>query len=239
MRIVFFTDLHGNQYTYRRFVDDMLSLTPDHVVFGGDIFGYYYGQEDILSDIRNRGYTCLLGNHDKMFLDYLDGKINSDYLIGRYGNSYLNVENRISDENVQFIRNLKPEHRLSIDGLRLYFAHGSKLDPLNGRIYPDTDVTACDEYSGIDFAFLGHTHHQIIKYTHGCTIVNPGSAGQQRDGKGCKYVLFDTSTRQIAFKVIEYNRDSLVDDINRNDSGKMKEKLIEVLYRSSAISHSN
>lgn len=100
-------------------------------------------------------------------------------------------------------------------------------------------VTACDEYSGIDFAFLGHTHHQIIKYTHGCTIVNPGSAGQQRDGKGCKYVLFDTSTRQIAFKVIEYNKDSLVDDINRNDSGKMKEKLIEVLYRSSAIPHSN
>ena len=108
MKIVFFSDIHGNQYAYQSLLDDMKPLQPDLVVFGGDIFGYYYGQEEIINDIRKRGYICLLGNHDKMFLDYLEGTVNSDYLIGRYGNSYLNIEHRISDENIQFIRSLKP-----------------------------------------------------------------------------------------------------------------------------------
>lgn len=231
MKIVFFSDIHGNQYAYHSFLKDMMSLTPDLVVFGGDVFGYYYGQEEIINDVKKRGYTCLLGNHDQMFLDYLDGKISSEYLIGRYGNSYQNIECKISSENVDFIRNLSPEYNLEVDGLKLYFAHGSKQDPLNGRVYPDTDVTDYNEYAGIDFAFLGHTHHQILKTAFGCTIVNPGSSGQQRDGKGCKYVLLDTITRDIEYITINYDRDLLVADIKRNDSGKMKDKLIEVLYR--------
>lgn len=231
MNIVFFSDIHGNQYAYHSFIMDMESLSPDLVVFGGDIFGYYYGQEEIITDIKKRGYVCLLGNHDQMFLDYLDGKISSNYLIGRYGNSYLNIEKKISDSNVNFIRGLCPEYYLKKDGLNLYFSHGSKLDPLDGRIYPDTNVTAFDDYLGIDYAFFGHTHHKTIKNTFGCTLINPGSLGQQRDGKGCKYVLFDTVSRELFFKVIEYDINSLVEEIKSNDTGDIKDKLIEVLFR--------
>lgn len=231
MKIVFFSDIHGNQYAYNSFLDSMNIIAPDLVIFGGDIFGYYYGQEEIISDLKNRGYVCLLGNHDKMFLDCLDGKLSQDYLVDRYGNSYREIEKKISNDNVDFIRNLQSQYILKKDGLKMYFAHGAMSDPINGRIYPDTDVTQNEEYRGFDFAFLGHTHHQMIKQTFGCRIINPGSLGQQRDGKGCKYLIFDTNSREYMFKIIEYDRDALVKEIVRNDNGIMREKLIEVLFR--------
>ena len=67
---------------------------------------------------------------------------------------------------------------------------------------------------------------------NGCTIVNPGSAGQQRDGKGCSYVLFDTALRSFSFRSIPFEPESLIADIYRAEHDrKMREKLIEVLLR--------
>lgn len=231
MRIVYFTDIHGNQYAYHELIKKIDIISPDLVVFGGDIFGYYYGQEEIICDIKNREFICLLGNHDRMFLDFLEGKISKTYLVSRYGNSYLNIERKISVSNIEFIKNLKPEYNFKTDGLNLYFAHGSKRDPLNGRIYPDTDLSYHDEYKNIDFAFLGHTHHKMIRTINGCTIINPGSSGQQRDGKGCKYLIFDTVSKCVSIDVIDYDRMALQKEIEQNDTGEMRDKLIEVLYR--------
>ena len=231
MRIVFFSDAHGNQYAVKALFKQIKKEKVDLLVFGGDIFGYYYGQEEIINLLRNHKIKCLLGNHDKMFLDLIDGKIRRESLIRKYGRTYFDIEKRISDGNINFIRTLSSESFLKIDGLNIYFAHGSKKDSLNGRIYPDTDVSRCDEYRGIDFAFLGHTHHEIEKKTFDCTIINPGSIGQPRDGKGCKYVLFDTVKREYHINKVFYDLSPLIDEIKANEEGLMRDKLIEVMYR--------
>lgn len=64
------------------------------------------------------------------------------------------------------------------------------------------------------------------------SIVNPGSLGQQRDGKGCSYVIFDTRSCQLEFFSVEYDIASLKKEIDfyENDSDMIR-KLKEVLER--------
>lgn len=233
MRIVFFSDAHGNQYTVRGLFQSLDKEKADLVIFGGDIFGYYYGQKEILSMLRQSKCICLLGNHDKYYLDLLDEKVNGDYLVSRYGMSYLDVINFITDEDERFLRALKSRYDMNVDGMCLTFVHGSIQDPLNGRIYPDTRIEDYSCYEGIDFVFMGHTHHKLNKkLDNGTVLINPGSIGQQRDGKGCTFGIFDTENRGWEIKTVSYNRELLVAEVKQhNESNEMEQKLIEVIYR--------
>ena len=177
---------------------------PDLVVFCGDVFGYYYQQDRILTALRESGWLCLLGNHDRCFLELMDGLRNVESLSQKYGSSYVRClrTGAISEENVAFLRSLKPQVQLDMDGLNIAAFHGSPLDPLNGRVYPDTPIEAAELYAPYDFVVLGHT------------------LGQQRDGRGCSYATLDTCTRTISFQVVEYGISSLLGEIEANDPDK-------------------
>ena len=233
MKIIFFSDAHGNQYTVRRFFQQIAEDKADIVVFGGDIFGYYYGQKEILSLLRRSGCICLLGNHDQFFLNLIDGQKEIDYLVCRYGITYQECMNTVNNDDIQFLRSLKSRYDLNIDGLHLSFVHGSIENPLNGRIYPDTKINNFRPYEGIDYVFMGHTHHKLVSFlANGTTLLNPGSIGQQRDGKGCTYGIFDTEKREWKVKEVFYNCEDLVSEIGKHKETKqMYIRLVEVLYR--------
>lgn len=233
MKILFFSDAHGNQYTVEKLIDQINEKKPDTVIFGGDIFGYYYGQTEILSLLRKLECVCLLGNHDRYFLDLMEGKIDEDYLVGRYGSTYHHIVERISDQDKKFIYSLKSRYDIKTDGLHLVFVHGSLDDPLNGRVYPDTKIESIDSYAGIDYVFMGHTHHKLtLQLENGTMLLNPGSIGQQRDGKGCTYGIFDTRSRIWEIYEIAFTKDNLAAEIlEHNEAEQMKNRMIEVLYR--------
>lgn len=233
MKIIFFSDAHGNGYSVIKFFEDIKYISYDKLIFGGDIFGYYYDQEKIIKLLREHNCICLLGNHDRMFLDILERKIEEDNLIMRYGLTYRNISERISKESVEFLYSLNSRVDLETDGIHLTFVHGSVDNPLNGRIYIDTEITDYRKYEGLDYVFMGHTHHKMKKIlANGTILINPGSIGQQRDGKGCSYVVFDTVTRTNIFCPVDFDRKYLAADIEAyGESDEMKEKLLEVLYR--------
>lgn len=235
MRIVFFSDVHGNQYAFREFQKAMGEIRPDQVVFLGDVFGYYYGQEEILTELCNSGYTCLLGNHDQMFLDLCAGKGDLERLCLKYGSSYQRNLGSISLENIDFLKKLCPSWELKIDGIRIGAFHGTPDDPLEGRLYPDTKVEDTSPYERYDYLFLGHTHHKMTRQIgHATMVINPGSIGQQRDGKGCSYTVFDTKLREAATCLIDYPIQLLKEEIMKKDSEKPF--LAEVLERKAKTS---
>lgn len=202
------------------------------MVFGGDVLGYYYHADEIIDVLKENNVICLLGNHDKMFLELLYGKRNEEQLIQKYGNSYRNIVNQIKKGNVEFLKGLELSYVLDVDFCKMGFFHGGPQDPLNMRIYPDTEIEQCSEFDNYDFVFVGHTHHKMIKKVGNCEIVNPGSLGQQRDGKGCSYIIFDTQPKSVQFYTIVFDREKLVTEINRMETQEnMRERLIEVLYR--------
>ena len=233
MRICFFCDAHGNNDSFQTFVEKAGKQNIDLFVFGGDAVGYYYGYNDILNTLRfMKNTVCLLGNHDQMLLDALDRKLPFSQLIEKYGNGYSDIEKRITQENIAFLRSLPSAYRLHIDGLQLGFFHGGPGDPLNMRIYPDTDAVDIDLFTDYDYVFCGHTHHKTVKQFGSCILLNPGSIGQQRDGKGCSYIIFDSKMRTYQFYCVDYDRKNLVNAIRKRENNSfMRDRLIEVLYR--------
>ena len=72
MRIAVFSDIHGYQYSLKKFCEQVKTDHCDLIVFLGDVFGYYYGQHECLEMLSCMdGLVCLLGNHDQNFLDLL------------------------------------------------------------------------------------------------------------------------------------------------------------------------
>lgn len=230
MKLLFFSDIHGNQYALDEFLKNDQVKNADELIFCGDVFGYYYYQNEILDKFRNmQGLKAVLGNHDKMFLDVIDGKLDVDILVTRYGNTYKHNIEKISKKNIEFLRSLPHKLELNIDGCKIGVFHGSPSDPLNGRIYPDTDIIDIKNYLKYDFVILGHTHHRMVKKVMSTLVINPGSLGQQRDGKGCSALLLDLGNEKYDFITIQYNVNKLIRDVDLFDAGNLKLK--EVLLR--------
>ena len=230
MRIVFCADIHGNHYAFDTFYNRMQAEKPDIIVFCGDVFGYFYGQENILSKMRKmKNLVCVMGNHDQYFLEVLEGLRDEEELILRYGNSYHNIEHKIDSLNVQFVKEFLPYWYFQQDGIRIGAYHGSPDDYREARVYPDTEVLSVTNYIEYNYVILGHTHHKMVRHIGGTTVINPGSLGQQRDGKGCSYLQFDTMVGSYTFQEVEYDVASLLMEIEKYDSGR--EGLKEVLQR--------
>lgn len=232
LKLIFFSDIHGNKYSFQAFLTHLDRMDYDKVIFCGDVFGYYYYAEEIVQEMRVREFCCLLGNHDAMLLDMAQKKYSKDYirdLIRRYGSVYDNVDKSISKDTIDFLSILKPKLEFGMTGFKIGVFHGTPDDPLNGRLYPDTEIKDEDRYNRYDCVILGHTHHKMVRHLNHTLILNPGSLGQQRDGRGCSYLIVDTIKKIYQFKVVEYNYKALIDDVHEKDPDK--EFLASVLTR--------
>lgn len=229
MRLVFFSDIHGNKYAFDVFLEAMDHESPDKIYFLGDVFGYYYYSHHIIDGLQKNKIECLLGNHDKMLIDLNGGSGDVDILSEKYGSVYKDYLQYTTTEDLKWLAGLCAEKEFVTDGLSFYLAHGTPADPLNGRLYPDGDTEVLRRYAKYDYIILGHTHHKMIKRCDNTVIVNPGSLGQQRDGKGCSYLVIDTAKGNYSFNIIEYDTAKLLSDIEKNDPGNTK--LSEVILR--------
>lgn len=204
-------------------------LSPEKVYFLGDVCGYYYGQNECLDLLRRLpGIRCTLGNHDNMFLSSLGERNIQQQLAAKYGKAYLWPE-AISKDNLDFMADWPRFIGDEIDGLRMFFCHGTLDNYLEGRLYPDGAVPVENLYRQYDIVFHGHTHHKMIKKTGDTMIYNPGSLGQQRDGKGCSFIVFDTSRKDVTFEIVKYDPGELVNEIRLNDADKKNN--LDVLFR--------
>ena len=231
MKIAVFSDIHGNQFALREFLRQSAHEVIDRFYFLGDVFGYYYGQNECFDLLRGLAHlVCIRGNHDEYFLRHEIGEANIAILAKKYGNTYLHM-NEIAKENRDFLHTWGQSWREHLGRLEIGFFHGTPDDPVNGRLYPDTEITNAISYRQYDVVFLGHTHHKMKRRIGETLIINPGSLGQQRDGKGCSYILFDTENMDVEWRIVTYDIVPLLRQIDENDPAMPSLK--EVLMRSS------
>lgn len=234
MKICFFSDIHGNLYALEEFLTKSKELEIDQYIFCGDIFGYYYEQDAVISKLKNiNGLFSLKGNHDQYYLDICLGLENEDRLVKKYGSSYKNITTKISVENKKFVENMMDSLVFNFGGKRIGVFHGSPMDPGNGRVYPDTDLLESDGYTNYDYVVLGHTHYRMVRHIGSTTVINPGSIGQPRDKNGFSFVTLTIPNGEIEFHEITWNKNELVKDIEINDMGNAK--LIDILYRNEEL----
>ena len=231
MKIGVFSDIHGNIYSFAKALYLMEQLNIEEFFMCGDICGYYYYHNEVINLLKSiNRLHCVIGNHDKMFLDIIDGKTEYEYYKNKYGSSIIKFQENITRENLDFLRNLKTDYDCQIDSIttiRMY--HGNPWDHLNGYVYPDTDLTKYNEIDA-DYIFQGHTHYRMIKSINNLTIINPGSIGQPRDGRPACFAVLDTEEKEVEFVSVNYNIGQLIKDIDELQGEPSY--LINVLRRS-------
>jgi len=222
MRILFFADIHGNGPAFESFLKHLEREKYDRIIFVGDFMGYYYNAVSILRYCRDNKIECLLGNHDSYFLRMLDGQIDEATLVKKYGNSYSIAKNEITPTDLQFLRSLPTHLSFESHKQNIFACHGSPNDYLEGRIYPDTDLSLFAEAANkFEYIVCANTHHKIVRKFGSSTFFNPGSLGQQRDGKGCSYLLLDTASGDYEFKIVTYQIEKLEEKIDLIDNGRL------------------
>lgn len=252
MRLVIFSDVHGNYYAFDAFCTQIKNMSYDYIVFCGDIFGYYYNQKEIIAGLRQLSETGRLiwikGNHDEYFLKlYKSGAvrrnhsedlpfekeafINEDILIANYGHSYYQVTQRFTEDETELVASHDSQYILEAEGIRVGIFHGTPEDSLEGRLYSDKPVLASDKYCKYNIVILGHTHCRMLRYEENTLIVNSGSLGQPRDGNGYGFAVLDTVSRDVKFLNVEIDNKALYQQIDRFDPDL--KKLKEVLERKS------
>lgn len=230
MKIVIFSDIHGNKFAFDELMKNISSIDYDYIIFGGDIFGYYYNQEYIIKKLEKmKNLIWLKGNHDQNFLDvYMNSSLEKE-LVKNYGHSYARIRDKFSLDIYEKIRDLPEYAEMGIDGIKVGIFHGTPDSYLTGRFYPDNEIEDETLYSKYDIVILGHTHFQMVKKVGKTLVINPGSAGQPRDGRGYSYAIYDSDSGVVEFNTFTYDVRKLYNQIERYDRGLTKLK--EVLER--------
>lgn len=238
MKLIIFSDIHGNSYALEAFIEEIKGITYDYVVFCGDIFGYYYNQKEIITQLAAMDRLIWLrGNHDTYFLKLFAeqncerGREQLKYCIDHYGHCYEHLEERYSREEAALLAACPSKYILNTGECKIGIFHGTPEDSLEGRLYPDKPVLNPKLYHEFDIVILGHTHCRMKRWEKKTLVINSGSLGQPRDGNGYGYAELDTWTKEVTFHTVQINKNLLYQQIERFDPDL--KKLKEVLERKS------
>lgn len=227
MRLLVFSDLHGNSYALDVFLNQIQQESFDRLVFCGDIFGYYYNQHEIIEKLDQlKDLVWLKGNHDEYFLQLFYGKRHEDDLVGKYGHSYADVGSRFTGFECEKIEKRKSWCVIYDQDCKIGIFHGTPQDSLEGRLYPRDEIADVQFYQQYDIVVLGHTHCRMERFAGDTVVVNSGSLGQPRDGSGYGYAMIDTSEKTVRFENIILDTTELYRQIDRYDPELKKLKSV-------------
>lgn len=152
------------------------------IVVFSDTHGNYSAMHKVLKRNGDASLFIFLGDGEqdleKLRVQYLDKKIIS--VAG----------------NCDFC-SLTPESDTYVlpDGRKIFFTHGHKW----GVKYSTDRLLMKAKDIGADFAFYGHTHCRFAEERDGVLILNPGSAGQPRDGLPACYAWMDITDKGVCY----------------------------------------
>lgn len=218
MRIAVLSDIHGNIFALDAVINQIQQKQIDRIFFLGDLIGYYYHPKLIYQKLKELNATMILGNHEHLFFDCLDGLITTDSLRIRYGSGHKMAIEQFSSLEIRELRKLPNQHLETIDDLSIACYHGSPFDK-DFYLYPDSEqevLKMCE--TGADFTFVGHSHYPFIAQMSKGLLVNVGSVGQSRKIGGiANWCLLNLNNGIIEMQSTPYNVNSLLTLVNNYD----------------------
>jgi putative phosphoesterase len=192
MKIGILSDAHGNDSGLSSAIRFLKKNGVKKIFFLGDAVGYIVNPNAVLNLLQVNNCQCLLGNHDAMLLGYIN-RMKVKEKIYKIDESMAEIK----DKHRFYMLDWKPFLEKKFNGKRVLFIHGSPYDPLQGYVYPDTDVSGWIRLP-YDLIFTGHSHYSFVKKIGRLTIVNVGSCGLPRDvGNSVTCAIYDTDTHKV------------------------------------------
>lgn len=211
MKIAVISDIHGNIFALEAVLQDIFDIGVDRIFFLGDLTGYYYHPKEVLYRLIEIKATMILGNHEKLLFDCVDGKLDPNILSLKYGSGHRIALEEFSISDINYLRSLPDFFIENLNDLSIGCFHGSPFNP-DFYIYPDASfdiLQKCDV--GLDLVFVGHSHYPfVIEMDYG-KLINVGSVGQSRTNGGvASWCFFDSVLQTVELKSTHYDTQNLL-----------------------------
>jgi len=192
--IALVADIHGNWPALRAVLAELDAAGCRTVVSLGDVAGYYPQVNECARELERRSVVNVLGNHDRYLLS------DEDCPRSRSATACIRYQRQVATPACRaYLARSKPLVRLH--GIAM--VHGGWNDPLDEYLV-EVGEEHFRELPGRIFA-SGHTHLPVVKRWADRTYVNPGSAGQPRDGDPrAAYALVEgerVELRRVAYDI--------------------------------------
>jgi putative phosphoesterase len=213
-RVTVFGDIHGNLPALEAILADIETHESSPLYCLGDLVGYGTFPNEVIAMIRDRNIPAIMGNYDQGVGNSSDdcgcAYTNKEAeALGKRSIAWSNAHT--TDENKFYLRQLKDQIPLQLDGLRVRLVHGSPRK-INEYLYenrPDATMERLLDMAEADVLVCGHTHvpyHRILP--SGRHVVNAGSVGKPKDGnpEAC-YVALEAEDKslRVTFRRVPYD----------------------------------
>ncbi|MBV9156221.1 MAG: metallophosphoesterase family protein [Acidobacteriaceae bacterium] len=191
MRIAVISDIHGNRTAFEAVLADLREISPDKVLFGGDLADMGPSPAEIVDRIRDLGWLGVAGNGEEALVrpETLDDFANRSSA----PQSMWNAVRECMSASRELLGRGRLDWLLSLP--RVHFddeialVHASPDDPW--RAPPpeasDAHFESLFGHLGAPVVIYGHIHRPFIREIAGrertdFTVVNSGSVGLSYDG---------------------------------------------------------
>ncbi len=247
MKVAIISDIHGNLEALNSVLADIKSEECSKIFCLGDIV--LAGPEPIETLNRVKELTksddfkIIQGNTDKMLsvfsFDTYNQVVNTNAVMG---SAYLADSKILSDQDKEFLRNLKEQEEINLFGIKILLVHGSPRKN-NENIYPDLPLSEVEEMikdTDANVIFCGHTHMPCGYQTNTeQTVINVGSVGRPfSDSPDSCYVIMDINEEKSSFtvkhKFVKYDVEKSAEKIRKRGfegADKLAKMLIHATSR--------
>ena len=217
-----FSDIHGNKPALNTVLREIEIEKPDRVICLGDLVGYGPWPNEVIETIKQKNIPTIRGNYDE----------GVGYDSDDCGCAYLTEEERVngqrsiewtkahvSSENKVWLKNLKNDIKIEVDGTNVLFVHGSPRR-INEYLYdnrPSESLLRMLKPLAVDLLVCGHTHKPYHRIIDGIHIINCGSVGKPRDGdpRACYALIIIEENIDVDFRKVSYPTEMVANEILR------------------------
>jgi putative phosphoesterase len=220
MKIAVISDIHGNYDALVQVLNKAKTEGVKHLLILGDIVGYYYHPDKILNALSEWSFDMIKGNHENILEDIIANPSLSDSIKLKYGSGHQAAIEKLSNEQLSFLKNLPETKSVKFNNTSLLMSHGSPWAN-DFYIYPDCDrsvIKKCDSEIH-DFVLIGHSHYAFAIKNKNSVLINPGSVGQSRQAGGkASWCIINTKNKCFQMISTDYNVENLIVEIDEKDS---------------------
>jgi len=232
MKIAIISDIHGNYDALVEVLKKAKTENVEHLLILGDIVGYYYHPDKILEALSEWSFDIIKGNHENILEDLINTPSIGESIRLRYGSGHQEAINKLSKNQLEYLKNLPETKSVKFDNTHLLMSHGSPWSN-DYYIYPDCKndiIVKCDSTEH-DFVLVGHSHYAFAIRNTNSILINPGSVGQSRQTGGkASWTIINTKNKCFQMMSTDYNTEKLINEVEEKDS--QIKYLTEILKRS-------
>jgi diadenosine tetraphosphatase ApaH/serine/threonine PP2A family protein phosphatase len=218
MQVAIASDVHGNAHAFRAVIADAERAGAEELWCLGDLVGYGGSPDECVALADEHCAVCLAGNHDLA----VTGDISIEDFSRGAAVAAQWTRSVATEETLAFLRTLEPKG--TAEGLGLF--HASPRDPIWEYVLSGLTAELCFDATNFRVSFVGHSHvalsfhrpdgqpatgatrkaGEALDLGAGEWLLNPGGAGQPRDGDPrAAWLLLDTDRLIAEWRRAEYD----------------------------------